>query len=1088
MTANHRNRPVAPVRTIASAGELGGRQRGTRMAFLVLGMAWMLAAAPYPGTCPVVAQEPNSAAVRDMARKRVVQQQVRDSAKRLVSEQLDLQMLQLRENGLDKLPLYAELEEMRANLDALVATHMQEVVALLDRLQSDDGLDERAVLALAREKSREILVQLLMERQRLLRRLKMAELESQVRRLIERQSVVRDGTLALPGLAESARPLAAVTCREDQKDVAALYAQMTALLEEVAGWDGEIGREAAGGLAFLREQESESELAAAAQSLFDANWSAAVEHQNRAIETFERLLMLLRRASGLLERNDPKQRSAVLEKLAARQEELRRRTEFEAANPESADRLVEEQLRIQKELESTRANLPDALTTPLQQAAEAAGRAAEQLFQANAVEAMRHQDEVLANIADALSRADQATPAESPHSAAQPQRDPMADLAEAAEALRQARENQHRASESARGNRISEAADWERQIARDVTSIPDGRELPEHVRFAIDEAAQQVDKAAQTLAEHGREPATHSAENAPAGVAGQRNLPEDSADGASPSSKADVDATVSAETRDPSPTDSDSAAVRATRSAEQALEKALSVVETELADLARQRAANAVVAAAREAFRSAANGAESSPWFEQARRSAQELAELTSRQLREARIAAEAVERHLNEHSVASAEAFRQWEQARSALLEAAAAQQRAAGNPKAAEAIMGAASAEEAVAQAREAARAMAADEASPNADVAATGPMPASAEASATAAPGKGGISPRKEADLRAAQAQVVEALDRARSSLPVTADPAEPATARGATERASVAARQALEQWSASPLSDVPSPVASLQRDAARDIAAAAESVQEAMQRMQEAVRQELARNRQAAQSAVEKAIPVTPRATESLHQAESAATSGLARESAPAAAAQEASRGKFLDAAAAIAARESQLRQALEAANRLPALLTPDAMAASPGNSVASDDSPSDSGIDPVTAAVQAVEQLAAGAANPSLPTDSPSWISASSDTPTGDRASRPPLGTPPAGQTANRVDGASPNAQDAGRSPASQSATAQGKTGGVPESANHVDSPTGGPIWMPNLPAEVRAAIRAASESPPPPAYRERLRNYFKNVK
>lgn len=1088
MTANHRNRPVAPVRTIASAGELGGRQRGTRMAFLVLGMAWMLAAAPYPGTCPVVAQEPNSAAVRDMARKRVVQQQVRDSAKRLVSEQLDLQMLQLRENGLDKLPLYAELEEMRANLDALVATHMQEVVALLDRLQSDDGLDERAVLALAREKSREILVQLLMERQRLLRRLKMAELESQVRRLIERQSVVRDGTLALPGLAESARPLAAVTCREDQKDVAALYAQMTALLEEVAGWDGEIGREAAGGLAFLREQESESELAAAAQSLFDANWSAAVEHQNRAIETFERLLMLLRRASGLLERNDPKQRSAVLEKLAARQEELRRRTEFEAANPESADRLVEEQLRIQKELESTRANLPDALTTPLQQAAEAAGRAAEQLFQANAVEAMRHQDEVLANIADALSRADQATPAESPHSAAQPQRDPMADLAEAAEALRQARENQHRASESARGNRISEAADWERQIARDVTSIPDGRELPEHVRFAIDEAAQQVDKAAQTLAEHGREPATHSAENAPAGVAGQRNLPEDSADGASPSSKADVDATVSAETRDPAPADSDSAAVRATRSAEQALEKALSVVETELADLARQRAANAVVAAAREAFRSAANGAESSPWFEQARRSAQELAELTSRQLREARIAAEAVERHLNEHSVASAEAFRQWEQARSALLEAAAAQQRAAGNPKAAEAIMGAASAEEAVAQAREAARAMAADEASPNADVAATGPMPASAEASATAAPGKGGISPRKEADLRAAQAQVVEALDRARSSLPVTADPAEPATARGATERASVAARQALEQWSASPLSDVPSPVASLQRDAARDIAAAAESVQEAMQRMQEAVRQELARNRQAAQSAVEKAIPVTPRATESLHQAESAATSGLARESAPAAAAQEASRGKFLDAAAAIAARESQLRQALEAANRLPALLTPDAMAASPGNSVASDDSPSDSGIDPVTAAVQAVEQLAAGAANPSLPTDSPSWISASSDTPTGDRSSRPPLGTPPAGQTANRVDGASPNAQDAGRSPASQSATAQGKTGGVPESANHVDSPTGGPIWMPNLPAEVRAAIRAASESPPPPAYRERLRNYFKNVK
>ena len=35
--------------------------------------------------------------------------------------------------------------------------------------------------------------------------------------------------------------------------------------------------------------------------------------------------------------------------------------------------------------------------------------------------------------------------------------------------------------------------------------------------------------------------------------------------------------------------------------------------------------------------------------------------------------------------------------------------------------------------------------------------------------------------------------------------------------------------------------------------------------------------------------------------------------------------------------------------------------------------------------------------------------------------------------------------------------------------------------------LPQLPPDVRAAIRAAAESPPPPAYKERLRNYFKNV-
>ncbi|NMC19328.1 MAG: hypothetical protein GYA33_02810, partial [Thermogutta sp.] len=638
-------------------------------------------------------------------------------------------------------------------------------------------------------------------------------------------------------------------------------------------------------------------LAAAVQSLADANWSAAVEHQDRAVETLEQLLTRLRRASGLLEGNEPAQRNAVLEKLAARQEELRRRTELEAADPATANRLVEEQLGIRKDLERISANLADAARSPLERAADAAGRAAEQLFQENAAEATQYQDQVLANIAEALSQTAGDTAGETPQSAAASQRDPIADLEETAEALRLAREKQNQASESARASRISEAAELERQIASDVASIPEGRELPEHVRSAVEEAAQKVGAAAETLSRPDPESASRPAvETASADPAGQREPGDASQGRTAPSSKADPSsksddgvASPAAAAQSSGAAPDPSAAAAATRSAEQALEKALSVVETELADLTRQRAASEVVAAAREAFRTAANGSDSAPWFEQARQSAQKLAELTSRQLQEARNAAEAVEGHLNADSIASSEALKRLEEARSGLPEAAA--------------------------------------------------------------------------------------------------------------------------------------------------------ENVQEAIRRREEAARQQLAQSRQAARSLVAKAIPVTPQATEALHRAESAAASGMRPESASAVAAQEASRANFLDAAAAIAAREAQLEQALEAANRLPSLLTPETMTAQAAHPNAANDTTPAAEVEPVSAALQALQELAAAAANPPPAWDSSSPISATSRMPSGDGSSPPSPSTPAAVQAANRFDGTSPSNRDAGRLPVSQAAAAQGPSGGQSGPAN-----------------------------------------------
>lgn len=1085
MTAGRRNLPIAEPFMVARDGGRHGSQSRCRTVCLALSLAWMLGLVPCLVIRPVDAQVSSSDAARETARKRVAQQQVRELAKRLVGEQLDLQMLQLQENGLDDLPLYAELAEMRANLDSLVEIHMQAVVALLNRLQSGDAVDERELLALAREKSREILVRLLVERQRLLRRLKMAELESQVGRLIERQTAVRDATAGLPGLAESARPSAAVDCREDQRDITVLYAQMTALLEDVAGWDAEIGREAAAALALLREQKGETELAAAVQGLADANWSVAVEHQNRAIETFEQLLARLRSVSGLLERSEPSERNAALERLAARQEELRQRTELEAAHPETANRLVEEQLGIQKDLEKTGANLPGAVRESLERAADAAGQAAEQLFQGNAAEATQYQDQVLANIAEALARPVEGAASEPLPAASGSQRDALSDLEEAAQSLRRAREKQSLASESARDNRISEAADLERQIASEVASIPDGRTLPDHVRSAIEEAAQKVGEAAESLSKPGPDAASSTTAASASDTPGQRE-PSDVSPGAAAHSPREDEgvATPSAQSR---PLGSESKpSSEITRSAEQSLEKALSVVETELADLARQRAAGEVVAAAREAFRAAANGADSSPWFEQARQAAQTLADVTSHQLQEARNAAEAVERHLNTNPLASAQALQRLEEARSALLEAAAAQQRAAGRPQAAEAILQSANKHEAVAKARDAVQEMASEDSGPDSGDADTSREPFTEDLSDIGTR-RNSRSPAlaKDDRRRADQSQVVEALDRARDSLPRQPDSPQLAAALAAAESASSAARQALEQWPAAPDSGLP-PVASLQRDAAQNIAAAAENVQEVMRQMEENARQELARSREAAQALVEKAIPVTPQATESLHQAESAAAEGVQADAVAASAAQAASHGKFMDAAAAVAAREMQLKQALEAAHRLPGLLTPEAMTAQVVDPNAAQDTSPSPAADPVSAALRAVQELAATAANPSAAPASSLPSAAVSRTDAGESSSLPSAPTTAAGQADGPPAGTPPSNGDAGRRPASQSTVSQGR-GGESGAANPSESVSGDPLWMPQLPPDVRAAIRAAAESPPPPAYKERLRNYFKNV-
>ncbi|RMF92980.1 MAG: hypothetical protein D6741_14280, partial [Planctomycetota bacterium] len=253
-------------------------------------------------------------------RKKVIQESVRQMARRLVADLLDAQLRQLEENGLTDLDIYGEIRSMRSGLDELVAQHMSEVVALLEKTMDAPPEDRPEIFRQAREKSRQVLVRLLVERQKLLRRLRIAEIEARVQRLIAEQSEVRDRTVQLPETPPAERAALAVTALEDQQDVEVLYDEMRAALDEVAGWGGRLARTAEEARAALEQAGVDHLLAAALDAMRTAEYADASVSQAKIIAALEDLLKRIHQARGLMDRSDRGAARQAVEELAAKQE------------------------------------------------------------------------------------------------------------------------------------------------------------------------------------------------------------------------------------------------------------------------------------------------------------------------------------------------------------------------------------------------------------------------------------------------------------------------------------------------------------------------------------------------------------------------------------------------------------------------------------------------------------------------------------------------------------------------------------------------------------------------------------------------
>lgn len=338
--------------------------------------------------------------VETLRQKQELQQRARDLARELVSGILDLQLQQLEENGLDTLPLFRDIRQMRANIDGLIEAEMNDVVSLLVRAQDEPAAEREKTFVVARQKIRDIVVRLSVERQNLLRRLKTAELAAQVKRLLAVEGVVLDATTALTeqgGARQEATLLSAV---QDQRDAKALYLRLLEALQDVRSWGGEVGHGAAEGLMLLKAANTNEAVDAAVQTMDAAQFTTARQHVTAVIRSLSVLLEKIEHTQGLVGAD----REAALElvrSLKERQDQLREKTKNETLNDANIEQLVQQQAVIQKELGRLSSLLNDKPTaTPyVEQATAAAYQASGMIFDNRRPDALAEQGKVLGNLA-----------------------------------------------------------------------------------------------------------------------------------------------------------------------------------------------------------------------------------------------------------------------------------------------------------------------------------------------------------------------------------------------------------------------------------------------------------------------------------------------------------------------------------------------------------------------------------------------------------------------------------------------------------------------------------------------------------------
>ena len=224
------------------------------------------------------------------------QQRAKALTTELLEGVLDVQLRQLDENGLLDHELYRDIALMRRQLHRLVDTEMSKVVDLLSDAQRLPPSERTAAFVTAREQIRLIVRRLSVERQQLLKRLKVVELAEQVRRLVRQQQQLAAATSDF--LHEPQKQTESLTLKliEDQRDMKELFLQLSETLSEMRTRTGLHALVASDGLRILKVADIGSHLDDAVRDLQAIQFVPASHAQLLVVKGFKDLLKVIERA------------------------------------------------------------------------------------------------------------------------------------------------------------------------------------------------------------------------------------------------------------------------------------------------------------------------------------------------------------------------------------------------------------------------------------------------------------------------------------------------------------------------------------------------------------------------------------------------------------------------------------------------------------------------------------------------------------------------------------------------------------------------------------------------------------------------
>lgn len=433
------------------------RTTTTRLSVVLLGLL----------PCCGFATESNPLAARQQA-----QDNARSLAVDLVAAVLDVQLRQLEENGLAELPLYRDIQSMRANVSQLAAREMNDIVRLLTEAKSAPPRTADQKWTEAREAIRHVVAQLMAERQKLHRRMNVSRLASQAKAIVVQQERASALSRSLATLAAGERERAALHAIESQVDIESHFQQLLSGLNDVSHWGGEVAAGALDGLKIVRVYEITDQLHQACQALRRADVQATQTAQANAMVGLAALVERLDRLQGL-ENADRDAALRLVRELIDRQQQVRERCKAAEAQSIAPSSLIELQTSLHAELGKlplTLAKFP--ATVPLSEGAKAASLAAiAELFSGQTAQSSDKQGRVITSLAQIVRLLEQQL-----------------------EGLTQGRSADEWASEVARLTRLTEilerAASSEADIAQHIEQVKELGPLPSIVQARIDELAE----------------------------------------------------------------------------------------------------------------------------------------------------------------------------------------------------------------------------------------------------------------------------------------------------------------------------------------------------------------------------------------------------------------------------------------------------------------------------------------------------------------------------------------------------------------------------------------------------------------------